>query len=90
MDAYQAQQGADSSFDLPPIVNPPPQVFGGEFDPTSPISFSGPLFNEDQTEQNGAGGDDSNDAKRRRIARVQLQNGLSALTIDADPSLPGL
>lgn len=56
-------------FEMPTIVNQPPQIFGASNADGSPITATlpGPLFSEDQY----AGGlDDASDAKRRRIARA--------------------
>lgn len=64
MDSYGPQDGLSY---VPPIVNPPPQIFGN-FESESPVQFSGNYFGDND----GQGGlDDSNDPKRRRIARVQ-------------------
>lgn len=68
MDSFNSQD--KSGYNITPhINNPPPQIFGGSDSNGSPSSqnFSGgPYFTDDQ-----AGGlDESNDAKRRRIARV--------------------
>ena len=69
MDAYQSSQD-DNSFDIPPLMNPPPQIFGA-YAPGSPLgaNFSGNFFTDDQ---NGGNIEESNDAKRRRIARVGI------------------
>jgi hypothetical protein len=53
--------------------NPPPQIFGGYsmdgLPSTIPLDLSGQLFGDPGTLM-----DDSNEAKRRRIARVRLEN----------------
>lgn len=69
MDSFNSQD--KPGFNITPLINnPPPQIFGGSDPNVSPSSqnFSGgPYFIDDQ-----AGGlDESNDAKRRRIARVR-------------------
>ncbi|KAI9717736.1 MAG: hypothetical protein M1812_004465 [Candelaria pacifica] len=53
----------------PPLVNPPPQIFGGFTSNGSPITASlpGPIFTEDE---GSLGIEESNEAKRRRIARA--------------------
>jgi hypothetical protein len=59
----------------PPLMNPPPQIFGaytadGMPMPSTLPDMSGPLFGD------GTLLDESNEAKRRRIARVrQVPNG---------------
>jgi hypothetical protein len=57
----------DLGFDMP-LMNQPPQIFGAYTSDGSPIppSLNGQLFADDM-----GLGDDSNDAKRRRIARVR-------------------
>ncbi|MCJ1315718.1 hypothetical protein MMC15_001038 [Xylographa vitiligo] len=64
MDSY-SQPLDDSSFEVPPLTNPPPQIFGA-YPPASPSSIPYNYFGDDQ----GDGGEDSNDPKRRRIARA--------------------
>ena len=51
------------------LMNQPPQIFGGYNSDGSPIppALPGPMFGD----LNDGDGDDSNDAKRRRIARVR-------------------
>ena len=72
MDQFQQVHQRNNSYDLPPLTNPPAQFFGGngiEGSPTVP-SFD---FNDIQTDngQDHEGlHDETNDAKRRRIARV--------------------
>ena len=66
MEPYSAQEGA--GYAVPPIINPPPQIFG-DYGSDSPVQFSGNYFPENDAQ---SGMDDSNDPKRRRIARVQL------------------
>ena len=66
MDGYQDHNG----FSLPPLMNPPPQIFGALDENGSPIQPDfpgGPYFTEDHSD---LGLEDGNDAKRRRIARV--------------------
>lgn len=60
-------------FDLPQLMNQPPQVFGGFNPDGSPIPavLNGPIFSDDGT---GGSVDDNNDAKRRRIARVSTSS----------------
>jgi hypothetical protein len=60
----------DFGFDIPTLMNQPPQIFGSYNPDGSPIPavLNGPLFADDPT---ALLGDDSNDAKRRRIARVR-------------------
>ena len=67
MDSYPSTHD-DNSFDIPPLMNPPPQVFGA-YAPGSPLgaNFSESFFPDDQ---NGGSLEETNDAKRRRIARV--------------------
>ena len=62
----------DSGFEMPQLLNPPPQIFGGYNADGSAIApqLPGPLFTEDQTQ---LGVEESNEAKRRRIARVDCQ-----------------
>lgn len=49
----------------PPLMNPPPQIFGGYgHDGLPPMDLSQPIFGD------GTLLDESNEAKRRRIARV--------------------
>jgi len=56
----------------PPMMNPPPRIFGsGQFDPSQ--MPSGPMFAQDDYDDHG----DSNDPKRRRIARVHAMCGLA-------------
>lgn len=53
----------------PPVLNPPPTVFGGYTSDGSPIppSLPGPIFAHDVAAQSI---EDANEAKRRRIARA--------------------
>lgn len=63
--------GTGTGNGMPTIMNQPPQIFGSynaDGSPTTP-ALPGPVFTEDQLSGNI---DDSNDAKRRRIARVCL------------------
>jgi hypothetical protein len=54
----------------PPLMNPPPQIFGGYSSadglpmPSNMVDLSQPIFGD------GTLLDESNEAKRRRIARV--------------------
>ena len=67
MDSYQpAREGG--SYEIPPLTNQPPQVFGPHA-PTSPTNglYSADYFGD---EQNGGTVEESNEAKRRRIAKV--------------------
>jgi hypothetical protein len=56
-------------FEPPQIVNRPPQIFGGSHAEGSPAPSAtpGPIFTDEQLSGNL---DESNEAKRRRIARV--------------------
>lgn len=68
MQSFHIQQN-NAFFNPPPEVNPPPQIFGGSDSNGSPSSqtlAAGLYFADDPAE----GLDESNDAKRRRIARV--------------------
>lgn len=67
----QQPQQRNDSYDLPPLTNPPPQYFGGNGVDDSPIvaNFDFNDVQGDGQDQDG-GHDESNDAKRRRIARV--------------------
>ncbi|MCJ1474909.1 hypothetical protein MMC13_003569 [Lambiella insularis] len=56
------------SFEMPPLMNPPPQVFVG-YPPDTPTSLPYNYFQDEQGDQ-ADGGEDSNDPKRRRIARA--------------------
>ena len=72
MDSFQHQQKGNR-FSIPPVNIPPShQFFGGNDQETSPMmeNFSVGQFFQDELD-NGGGADDSNDAKRRRIARVK-------------------
>ena len=81
MDSFNSQD--QSEFNVTPrINNPPPQIFGGSDSNGSPSSqnFSGGLF---FTDDQAGGLDESNDAKRRRIARVwNPQTGVVQLSVD--------
>lgn len=61
--------GEVTGFEMPPMSNPPPQIFGARNADGSPVapSLPGPMFTDEQLSGNM---DDNNDAKRRRIARV--------------------
>ncbi|MCJ1351462.1 MAG: hypothetical protein MMC33_001446 [Icmadophila ericetorum] len=68
MDAYQPSSG-ENSFDIPPLMNQPPQFFGANA-PGSPglgTGFSASFFPDDV---NGGSVEENNEAKRRRIARA--------------------
>ena len=73
MSAYQQPLQPNGSYDLPPIVNPPPQFFGGNGTQASPTlpTFD---FNDNLEGQDQEGGHDDNDPKRRRIARVRFKS----------------
>lgn len=74
----QQQQQHDNSngyqmpqIPVPPLMNPPPQIFGsysadGLPMPSNMVDLSQPLFGD------GTLLDESNEAKRRRIARVGI------------------
>ena len=49
---------------VPPLMNPPPQIFGSYAHDGMGLDLSQPLFGD------GTLLDESNEAKRRRIARV--------------------
>lgn len=69
MDQYQQPHHQRDSFDLPPLTNPPPQYFGGNEGNDSPTVPSFDFADGDGQDHDG-GHDESNDAKRRRIARA--------------------
>ena len=79
MEAYSLPHD-ESPLEIPPLVNLPPQVFGS-YAPGSPsgAAYSGALFEGE--DQNGGNLDESNDAKRRRIARVATPSYYSFTTI---------
>lgn len=68
MASFHAQQD-NGAFNIPPIMNPPPQIFGGGDPNGSPL---GPTFHGMQyfADDQPGGVEESNEAKRRRIARV--------------------
>jgi hypothetical protein len=71
MESFQSQQN-NNAFAAPQITNPPlHQYFGNNDQDTSPMMENfpmGPFYGD----ENDAGNmDESNDAKRRRIARVR-------------------
>jgi len=77
MDQFQHSQPSQqnhNSYDLPPLTNPPPQFFGGNGVDASPTvaNFDYNDVQGDGKDQEG-GHDESNDAKRRRIARVCIR-----------------
>lgn len=58
----------------PPMMNPPPQIFGGgAFDPSQ--LPPGSIFAHDDMDDHNDGGD----AKRRRIARVRSHGRWAAI-----------
>lgn len=63
--------GDGMGFDMSSMPNQPPQIFGARNPDGSPIapSLPGPVFSDDLLSGNL---DESNEAKRRRIARVRL------------------
>ena len=66
-------QANDANYNgAPPIMNPPPQIFGGFGADGSPISSSlqPGMFSDEQLFGNGDELGGPGDAKRRRIARV--------------------
>lgn len=73
MDSYlqNTNQGEDQ-YNLPPITNPPRQIFGGNSSGNTSPTVPDFTFGDGQMDlQDQDGGhDESNDAKRRRIARV--------------------
>ena len=69
MDHFQQPHHKHDSFDIPPITNPPPQYFGSNENSDSPTLPNFEFADGDGPDQDG-GHDESNDAKRRRIARV--------------------
>ena len=71
-----SMQQNSSQFNIPKVTNPPPQIFGAHSDNNaSPILPDFGFMDElpDDQDQDGNQGD-SNEAKRRRIARVLTQN----------------
>ncbi|KAK4693646.1 hypothetical protein P7C71_g3789, partial [Lecanoromycetidae sp. Uapishka_2] len=76
MDQFQQSQQRfqrNGSYGIPPLTNPPPQFFGGNGVDASPtvatFEFNDNDVQGDGQDQDG-GHDESNDAKRRRIARI--------------------
>lgn len=71
MDSFQSQPN-NNGFAVPQITNPPQhQYFGGNDEDTSAMMENfpiGPFYGDENDVGNM---DDSNDAKRRRIARVR-------------------
>ena len=69
MDQFGQPHHHHDSFNIPPLTNPPPQYFGGNDNNDSPTvpNFD---FADGDGQDNDGGHDESNDAKRRRIARV--------------------
>jgi hypothetical protein len=72
----------DLSFEVPPLLNSPPQVFGAYGD-DSPAAYGNYFGDVD------GGVDESNEAKRRRIARVR-GNAVRGYIFVADWRLSGL
>lgn len=69
MDGFQQPQHQNGAFNVPPLTKPP-QIFGGNGVEGSP-TVANFEFHEGQVDaQDHDGGNDENDAKRRRIARV--------------------
>jgi hypothetical protein len=69
MDPRHDNNGFMPSINAPPMMNPPPQIFGAYSADGLPMQgslpdMSGPMFTD------GMLLDESNEAKRRRIARV--------------------
>ena len=62
-------QQEETAFELPQLSNPPPQIFGGYNTDGSAVAaqLPGPLFTDDQAQLSV---EENNEAKRRRIARV--------------------
>ncbi|KAI9874267.1 MAG: hypothetical protein M1830_009944 [Pleopsidium flavum] len=62
-------QQDEPAFEIPQLLNPPLQIFGAYSSDGSsiPAQLPGPIFTEDQTQ---LGVEESNEAKRRRIARA--------------------
>lgn len=63
----------------PPLMNPPPQIFGNYSADGLPMvanlpDMAGPIFTD------GTLFDESNEAKRRRIARVRERNPIYSST----------
>lgn len=56
-------------YDIPTMMNQPPQIFGSHNADGSPVpaSLPGPIFSDDHTAGNT---EENSDVKRRRIARV--------------------
>ena len=72
MDSFQTQQDRNG-FTVPQITNPPPhQYFGDNDQETSPMMENFPIGQFFGDENDSGNIDDSNDAKRRRIARVRI------------------
>ena len=74
MDQYQQSRQPhqeDNSYEIPSLTNHATQFFGGNGIEASPTvaNFDFSDIHEDGNDQDG-GHDESNDAKRRRIARV--------------------
>ncbi len=56
----------------PPLLNPPPQIFGGYSHDGMPMSHLPPELAAQMFPDHTTLLDDANEAKRRRIARVRL------------------
>ncbi|KAK2802615.1 hypothetical protein FQN51_004408 [Onygenales sp. PD_10] len=70
MDNFGGGDADAMGFEMPTMANQPPQIFGAYNPDGSPVtpSLPGPIFADDHLTGNL---DESNDAKRRRIARVE-------------------
>ena len=70
MDTLGGGDASGMGFEMPIVMNQPPQIFGAYNPDGSPVppSLPGLLFSDDQ--MTGGSLDESSDAKRRRIARV--------------------
>ena len=75
MDSISLDQANGLSYSgPPPIMNPPPQIFGGYTADGEPLSESlqAGMFSDEQFYANGDDLGGQGDAKRRRIARVGI------------------
>ena len=70
MDQFRQPQHHHNSFDLPPLTRPPPQYFGGNNGNNDSPTVPNFEFADGDGQDHDGGHDESNDAKRRRIARV--------------------
>ena len=84
MDQFGHPHHHHDAFSLPALTNPPPQYFGANDNIDSPTvpHFD---FGDGDGQDHDGGPDESNDAKRRRIARVCTRplpiRWLTALTL---------